>query len=111
MAGNGVFVRLEGCRDRDQAGEYSGCDIAVERSQFPSLDDAEFYWTDLIGLLVVDTDGVELGRIERMMETGANDVMVVRGTTERLIPFLTEAVVQSVDFDKGCIVVDWHRND
>ena len=82
--GRGVLVRLEGCRNRDQAGEYSGCNIAVERSQFPSLDDGEFYWTDLVGLRVVNTDGADLGRIERMMETGANDVMVVRGTVRAI---------------------------
>ena len=110
-AGIGVLVRLEGCHDRDRAGEYSGCDIAVERSRFPSLDDGEFYWTDLVGLRVVDTGGVEFGRIERMMDTGANDVMVVRGATERLIPFVTGAVVQSVDLDGGSIVVDWPRDD
>ena len=111
MTGSGVLVRLEGCRDRDQAGEYSGCNIAVERSQLPSLDDDEFYWTDLVGLRVVNTDGVDLGRIERMMETGANDVMVVQGTAERLIPFLTAQVVQSVDLDEGFVVVDWHQDD
>lgn len=111
MTGRGVLVRLEGCRSRDQAGEYSGCNIAVERSQFPSLDDGEFYWTDLVGLRVVNTEGADLGRIERMMETGANDVMVVRGTAERLIPFLTATVVRSVDLDEGFVVVDWHQDD
>ena len=111
MTGRGVVVRLEGCHDRDQAGDYSGCEIAVDRSRFPSLEDGEFYWTDLVGLRVINSEGVDLGRIERMMETGANDVMVVRGATERLIPFLTGSVVQSVDFDDEAVVVDWHQDD
>ena len=111
MTGSGVVVRLEGCHDRDQAVDYSGCEIAVDRSRFPSLEDGEFYWTDLVGLRVINTEGVDLGRIERMMETGANDVMVVRGATERLIPFLTGSVVQSVDFDDEAVVVDWHQDD
>ena len=87
MTGRGVVVRLEGCHDRDQAGDYSGCEIAVDRSRFPSLEDGEFYWTDLVGL------------------------RVVRGATERLIPFLTGSVVQSVDFDDEAVVVDWHQDD
>ena len=111
MTGSGVVVRLEGCHDRDRAGDYSGCEIAVDRSRFPSLEDGEFYWTDLVGLRVINTEGVDLGRIERMMETGANDVMVVRGATERLIPFLTGSVVQSVDFDDEAVVVEWHQDD
>ena len=76
-------------------------------------EDGEFYWTDLIGSRVVTTGGVDLGEIERMMETGANDVMVVRGGVERLIPFLFGSVVQSVDLDEGggTVVVDWRPDD
>ena len=63
-----------------------GCEIAVERSRLPNVEDGEFYWTDLVGLRFATTGGVRLGEVERMMETGANDVMVVRGDIERLIP-------------------------
>ena len=106
-----VLVRLEGCRDREEAGCYRGCEIAVERSQLPDTEDGEFYWTDLIGLRVITTHGPFLGRIERMMETGANDVMVVQGGMEHLIPFLPETVVKSVDMGRGVIVVDWNPDD
>lgn len=109
--GRGVFARLDGCRDRDDALGYRGCEIAVERSRLPDLEDGEFYWTDLLGLRVATTGGVELGEVERMMETGANDVMVVRGELERLIPFLPGTVVQAVDIERGAIVVDWHPDD
>ena len=109
--GRSVTVRLAGCRDRDEAGEYRGCEIAVERSQLPEVDEDEFYWTDLVGLRVVTTDGVVLGEVERMMETGANDVMVVQGEGERLIPFLPGAVVQSVDLQRGAILVEWCPDD
>ena len=111
MQGRGVIARLEGCRDRDAAGGYRGCEIAVERSRLPELEEGEFYWADLVGLQVVTTGGDDLGRIERMMETGANDVMVVRGGVERLIPFLSGTVVRSVDPDGRAIVVDWHPDD
>ena len=111
LRGRGVLARLEGCRDRDEADGYRGCEIAVERSQLSETQEGEYYWTDLVGLRVVTRDGVEFGEVERMMETGANDVMVVRGGNERLIPFLIGTVVQSVDVDRGVIVVDWHPDD
>ena len=112
MQGPGVVARLDGCHDRAEALRYRGCEIAVERSLLPDPDDGEFYWADLIGLRVVTIGDVELGEVERMMETGANDVMVVRGRErERLIPFLPETVVRSVDPARGAIVVDWHPDD
>ena len=109
--GRGVVARLDGCHDRDEASGYRGCEIAVERSRLPELEDGEFYWTDLVGLRVVTTDGVDLGEVERMLETGANDVMVVRGELERLIPFISGTVVRSVDAERGAVVVDWHPDD
>ena len=109
--GRGVVARLDGCHDRGDASDYRGCEIAVERSRFPEVEEGEFYWADLVGLRVVTTAGVDLGEVGRMMETGANDVMVVRGDVERLIPFLDGTVVQSVEIAGGTIVVDWHPDD
>ena len=109
--GRGVIARLDGCHDRGDASVYRGCEIAVERSQLPEVEEGEFYWADLVGLRVVTTGGVDLGEVGRMMETGANDVMVVRGDVERLIPFLHGTVVQSVEIAGGTIVVDWHLDD
>ena len=109
--GRGVVARLDGCHDRGDASVYRGCEIAVERSQLPKAEEGEFYWADLVGLRVVTTGGVDLGEVGRMMETGANDVMVVRGDVERLIPFLDGTVVQSVEIAGGTIVVDWHPDD
>ena len=111
MHGREVIALLEGCRSRDEANDYRGCEIAVERSRLPETEEGEYYWADLVGTRVVTRNGVELGEVERMMETGANDVMVVRGGVERLIPFLIGTVVQVVDIDGGIIVVDWHPDD
>ena len=111
MQGRGVIARLDDCHDRDEALRYRGCEIAVEHSRLPELEDGGFYWADLVGLRVATTGGVDLGEVERMMETGANDVMVVRGELERLIPYLPGTVVQSVDVERGAIVVDWHPDD
>ena len=111
MQGRSVIARLEGCHDRDEASGYRGCEIAAERSRLPDVEDGEFYWADLVGLRVLTTCGVDLGEVERMMETGSNDVMVVQCDSERLIPFLLGRVVQAVAIEKGSIVVDWHPDD
>jgi 16S rRNA processing protein RimM len=66
----------------------------------------EFYWSDLIGLKAVNREGVELGRVDSLMETGAHDVLVVKGTREHLIPFVA-AFVGKVDVAGGTIEVDW----
>lgn len=105
--GQGVVLRLEGCENRDQAAELLGTEIAVRREQLPEAAPGEYYWADLIGLRVVNRDGVELGRIAEMMATGANDVMVVAGERERLIPFTRGEAVSEVNLDAGFIEVDW----
>jgi 16S rRNA processing protein RimM len=93
----GLVVRLDGVDDRDAAQALSGTEIWVLRSQLPELDEDQFYWTDLVGLLVVTEDGEELGLVQHLFATGANDVMVVNSSEEeRLIPFISE-VVLSVD--------------
>ena len=111
LQGRGVIARLDGCHDRGDASGYGGCEIAVERSQLPEVEEDEYYWADLVGLRVVTTESVDLGEVGRMMETGANDVMVIQGDVERLIPFLLGTVVRSVEVAEGTIVVDWHPDD
>ena len=105
--GDGLLVRLEGIADRDAAAALRGSEVAVWRAQLPALQEGEYYWSDLEGLNVFTVDGVALGVVERLFETGANDVMVVRGDRERLIPFVMDAVVRRIDRAAGCIEVDW----
>lgn len=108
MHRQGIVARLEGCGDRDAAAAMAGARIAVFRHQLPALPAGEYYWTDLEGLRVRTTRGSELGHVERLFETGANDVLVVRGADrERLVPFVPERVVKEVDLEAGLIVVDW----
>lgn len=108
--GKGVIARLEGCEDRDAAALLVGGQIHVLISQLPVAGKNEYYWAELEGLRVVNTAGVELGRVNHLFETGANDVMVVRGDRERLIPFAA-SVVQRVDRTAGVIYVDWDAAD
>ncbi len=103
-----VVARLEGVADRDAAEAFMGREIAVPRGALPSPGPGEYYWSELIGLEVHNTSGVALGRVTGLLETGAHDVLVVRGADrERLIPFVEPVYVKSVDLDGGTIVVDW----
>mgnify|MGYP000721689077 CR=1 FL=1 len=105
--GKAVVARLDGVDDRDQARELIGCDIAVPRSALPPVAEGEYYWADLQGLRVYNTDGTDLGLVTRLMETGANDVLVVEGERERLIPMVPGAFVLRVEPESGFLEVDW----
>ncbi len=103
----GIVARLDGYEDRDAASTLLGCDIAVRPEQLAVLAPGEYYWSELIGLEVLTTGGVLLGVVEKLLETGSNDVLVVQGERERLIPYLPGQVVMKVDKEQGRIEVDW----
>lgn len=103
----GVVAKVAGVDDRDQAALMIGWDILIERTQLPPVDPGEYYWADLEGLTVETTQGVVLGVVDYLLETGANDVLVVKGERERLIPFLRKQTIIAVDLDHGKIIVDW----
>jgi 16S rRNA processing protein RimM len=105
--GKGLVARVKGCDDRDQAAALVGQQIAVCRSQLPPPGPDEFYWTDLIGLSVTTETGTLLGKVERLFGTTSNDVMVVDGDRERLIPFIWGDVIKEIDLGRGSILIDW----
>ncbi|HYE36981.1 ribosome maturation factor RimM [Methylocaldum sp.] len=105
--GNLVVARLEGVDTRDQALQLTSLRISVPRDQFAPPKPGEYYWADLIGLEVRTTCGVNLGKVTDMMETGANDVIEVRGERERLIPFVVGEFVKDVNLNEGVLIVDW----
>ena len=107
--GNALVVHLQGIDDRDAAAALRGSDIVVARSELPPPTEDEYYWADLIGLVVVSQDGVEFGKVAELVETGANDVLVVQGERERLIPFVEE-YVKVVDLAGGTITVAWQAD-
>ena len=104
--GRGLIARLPGIEDRDGAAALVGNTLAVYRHQLPPVGD-DIYWTDLEGLEVVTTAGRALGKVDHLIETGANDVLVVRGERERLIPFVRDQVIKRIDLEARCITVDW----
>lgn len=102
-----ILAQLAGFVVREEVLEWSGAEIVVERSLLPEPEADEYYWTDLIGLRVVTVDGVDFGLVDQVLETGANDVLVVRGERERLVPFISGQVVKDVDLAAGQLTVDW----
>ena len=105
--GKGIAALLPGFDNREDAAVLVGQQIFVDREQMPPTEEDEYYWSDLEGLEVHTTDGKNLGRVERLLETGANDVLVVKGDKERLIPFVQGQYVKRVDLEAELIEVDW----
>lgn len=105
--GKGLVARLEGVSDRDRARDLIGLEIAVPRERLPEPAADEVYWSDLEGLEVETLAGHPLGRVHHLFETGANDVLVVRGDRERLLPLVWGRVIRDLDLEHGRIRVDW----
>jgi 16S rRNA processing protein RimM len=118
--GNGLVAQLKGVQDREQAKAYCGMLVSVPSEKLPDLPEGEFYWSQLQGLKVYalnhQTEGqkpVLLGTVDHLIETGSNDVLVVRKCKdsvdgrERLVPYLPDQVVKRIDLEKGVIEVDW----
>ncbi len=104
--GPSFVVKIAGCDTPEVAKTYANDPIAVLREQLPSLPEGEYYWDDLLGLQVFNQDQVLLGTIDHLLETGANDVMVLKSNKKRLIPY-TRNVVKSIDLSSKIMVVDW----
>ena len=105
--GKGLIAKFKGCENRDDAARLTGREIAIQRNQLPPAGKDEYYWSDLQGLAVVTSDGTSLGVVDHLLETGANDVLVVKGERERLIPYVLGPIVTSVDLESGILQVDW----
>lgn len=102
-----LAAKLQDCPDRNAAERLKGLLIAVPRSSLPEEGEDEYYWSDLIGMAVANEAGESLGTVANLLETGANDVLVVRGGSgEMLIPFVG-AVIRQVDVKSRTIRVDW----
>lgn len=109
-----LIVKLKNVNDRETAQTLANVEIGVDLSVFPKLEEGDYYWHDLIDCQVINLQGYNMGIVAEMMETGSNDVLVVRangkdafGKQERLIPFLYEQVVKRVDLTTKTIEVDW----
>lgn len=113
LHGKVLTVRLQGLDDREEARLMAGFEICVPRSELPQLGAGDYYWHQLEGLKVINREGQWLGVVDHLLETGANDVMVVKPSAgslddrERLLPYLPDQYVLAVDLAKGEMQVDW----
>ena len=105
---NGVVVLLDGVADRTTAESMKGVLVGAPREALPTTERNEFYWTDLVGLAVINTADERLGKVVGLIETGANAVLRVlsEDNVERLLPFVS-AVVLAVEKEAGQIRVEW----
>jgi 16S rRNA processing protein RimM len=97
--------------DRNSAEALKGARIFIPRSSFPTASTDEYYWVDLIGLQVVNREGLSLGQVKELLSTGPQTVLVIEYTEEgkameRMIPFVS-AYVDGVDLPGKRITVDW----
>ncbi len=112
----GIVAKFVGCDDRDQAIELQQKNIAIKQEQLAELEVGEYYWNQLIGLKVRNLEQIDFGTIDSMLQTGANDVMVVKQPNqeqaqeeeqERLVPFIQSDVIKEIDLEAGTMLVDW----
>ena len=107
-SGKSLVATFPDITDREAVEAMRGTEIYVPRSALPPPRPGEYYWVDLEGLQVVNTEGVALGTRSHLFSTGAKDVLVARdGERERMIPCVEPQFVTGVDFDTGIVTVDW----
>ena len=104
-----VIAKIEGCDDRDAAMLFSGTEVSIKPEQLSPLGEERYYWRDLIGLRVQNQEKFDFGTVKSLMETGANDVLVIKSDEgkETLIPWIMNQVVIQVNLDDGLMIVDW----
>ncbi|CAK1743597.1 16S rRNA processing protein RimM [Vibrio crassostreae] len=112
--GQGYVCKLAGLDVREDAQLMTNFEIAIDPASLPELSEDEFYWRELFGMQVFTTKGYDLGKVTDLLETGSNDVLVIKanlkdafGQKERLVPYLEEQVIKKVDREARRIEVDW----
>jgi len=100
---NIALLKINGVYGIEAAQRFLGADVLIKRDWMPSLESDEYYWTDLVGLKVIDQEGRDLGRVKRLQSTGADDLLVFeKDHEEYYLPF-REEIIRSVDLEAGRI--------
>jgi len=113
LQGRGLVTAVKGYSDRDQVKEICGSDVYIDAQELPKLDEGDYYWSQIEGLKVTTKEGIFLGEVKQLMETGANDVLVVRACEgshdreERLIPYVPDMYVLNINLEQQSMLVDW----
>ena len=105
-----ILVQVEGYKEREQIACLTNSDIAIQRVQLPKLSSSDYYWHQLVGMNVVNLQGITLGRVVEMMATGTHDVMILQGEKRLLIPYVPGVHVVNVNESKLVITVDWDED-
>ena len=104
-----IIAQVKGIDNRDQAGQLIGQNLYIDKDQLPELDDDEHYWHELAGFRVINKNGVDLGVVDHLVDTGSNDVLVTKGDKEHWIPYIDPYLIL-VDKQNRVISVDWDEN-
>lgn len=120
VQGKTIIAQLAGCNSREDAEPFIGSIIAIKKEDLRELSAGEYYWIDLIGLTVINQQKITLGKVQEMIPTGANDVLVVKNKSstmagkadnnikaEYLIPYIPGQYILNIDLNKEIIQVDW----
>lgn len=102
-----ILVQVEGYNDRELVAQLTNTDIAVRREQLPALPPGEYYWHELVGMRVINPEGLLYGTVTDILSTGANDVLVVVGERRHLIPYLLGTCILGIDDSERTITADW----
>ena len=104
-----IVVKLENIDDRNTAESLINSKILILRSDLPKLSNENYYWSDLVGLSVLNSEEKVIGKIESLIETGANDVMVIITLKDEriLIPFVIHEIIKEVNVEQNYIKIDW----
>ena len=104
-----IVAHIKGVDNREDSQKFIGQDIYINKEQLPELTQGEYYWHELIGFDVINKDEEQLGTVDYFVETGANDVLVVKGKKEYWIPYI-EPFLVSIDSKNNKILVDWDKD-
>ena len=104
-----IVAHIKGIDNREDSQKFIGQDIYINKEQLPELKQGEYYWHELIGFDVINKDEERLGTVDYFVETGANDVLVVKGKKEYWIPYI-EPFLVSIDSKNNKILVDWDKD-
>lgn len=106
-----LLIKIQGIDTPEAARCYTGKLLHIPRNKLPVLQENEYYWSDLEGLTVIDQHGDVLGKVSFLLETGSNDVLVVKGSKQIAVPYLPGQVIKSVSLDTREIHVEWEALD
>ena len=106
---NKIVVKLEKIDDRNTAESLINSKIQILRSDLPKLSNENYYWSDLVGLSVLDSEEEAIGKVESLIATGANDVMVINTSKDErvLVPFVMHEIIKEVNVELNYIKIDW----